>query len=685
MIEIFIEGKRLDVTADVSHLLTFALDDIKDFSSRNTTFSKTITLPGTANNNYLFGSIYDVKISNPYSSTADNVATNFNAAVSADCLIFQSRLQVFKGTLRVLEVIIDNGMIEYEVSVVGELGGLVSAIGSDKLEDLDFSAYDHIWNVGNVTGSWENVSGGSFYYPLIDYGTVSVDKVNYDIRAFRPALFVKEYIDKIMTGAGYSYTCDLFNTARFKSLVIPNNQKALQSKANEVFEVGCDTGYYLINNSGGNDTPQMAVFDYQPLLGSFTASNLNTRFTYTGTDSFVGNINLSMLFDFSHTDDQGDAIFYLYKNGAQVIEIARFQDSESLTVNLADYNIQLNQNDYLEIKCEITQTTLQTYYVYVYSATWGITSAADVWTNINYGNLITINDTIPRNISQKDFLGSIIRLFNLYLYEDQFASKKILIKPYIDFYNTTGVTDWTYKVDRSRPMRVKPMSELNSRFYNFTYKEDSDYYNELYKKTYNEVYGSMLYDSAFEFVEEKKDIQLIFSPTPLVGYAGTDKIVSAMLKKNNGVEEQMQTNIRIMQAKKVTGVTPWNIMDGLSPLVSGLTTYGYAGHYDDPDAPANDINFGVPNELYFTLTSGAINVTQFNVYWSPYMAEITDKDSKLLTCYVKLTAADIFNLNFSTFIYIDGSYWRLNKIEDWNAAEPDVCKCEFLKVINLFY
>lgn len=67
------------------------------------------------------------------------------------------------------------------------------------------------------------------------------------------------------------------------------------------------------------------------------------------------------------------------------------------------------------------------------------------------------------------------------------------------------------------------------------------------------------------------------------------------------------------------------------------------------------------------------------------MAEITDKDSKLLTCYMKLNSADVFDLDFSKLIYVDGSYWRLNKIEDWNAAEPDVCKVELLKVINTLY
>ena len=62
MMEVFIEGKKLDVSKDEASLLTFTLDDIQDFSARNCNFSKTLVFPGTANNNKLFGSIYDVQI-----------------------------------------------------------------------------------------------------------------------------------------------------------------------------------------------------------------------------------------------------------------------------------------------------------------------------------------------------------------------------------------------------------------------------------------------------------------------------------------------------------------------------------------------------------------------------------------------------------------------------------------------
>jgi hypothetical protein len=305
------------------------------------------------------------------------------------------------------------------------------------------------------------------------------------------------------------------------------------------------------------------------------------------------------------------------------------------------------------------------------------------------GTTIEMSQVIPRNVLQKDLISSIIKLFNLYLYEDS-KTKNILITPYVDFYNTdlADTVDWTYKLDRSKSIRLKPMSELNSRYYNFKFKQDSDYYNEIYRKRYNESYGDRIYDSEFEFTNEKTDIEVIFSPSVLVGYEDADKIVTTFFKLNGGVEEKADVNIRILQAKKITGVASWSIKDGLTTLKSGLTIYGYAGHYDDPDAPANDIHFGVPHELYFTLVTGAINVNnvnQFNVYWSAYMAEITDKDSKLMSAWFKLKASDINELDFRKPRHVDGSIWRLNKIEDWNADSPDVCKVELLKIINQFY
>jgi hypothetical protein len=56
----------------------------------------------------------------------------------------------------------------------------------------------------SLTISFSN-KGRGYYYPLIDYGLVSTNKKDYQYTAFRPALYVREYLDKIIRGAGYTY------------------------------------------------------------------------------------------------------------------------------------------------------------------------------------------------------------------------------------------------------------------------------------------------------------------------------------------------------------------------------------------------------------------------------------------------------------------------------------------------
>jgi hypothetical protein len=304
--------------------------------------------------------------------------------------------------------------------------------------------------------------------------------------------------------------------------------------------------------------------------------------------------------------------------------------------------------------------------------------------NISYGDTIVVNDTIPKGIFQKDFFASIVKMFNLYVYEDRLVEKKLIIKPFIDFYDGSQI-DWTAKVDRGSVMRLKPMSEFTARYYEYKYKQDNDFYAENYRKKYNEGYGDIVYDSENEFVKEKDSTELIFAPTILYQFTGTDKIYSSIYKlsNSNAAEDKMDSVIRILQAKKITGRNTWAIKNGATTLAS-YTAYGYAGHLDDPFNPQADINWGATKELFYN-ASAVTAANLFNSYWSEYIAEITDKDSKLLTCSLKLNEVDIYNLDFSKLIYIDGSLWRLNKVLDYNPMDFNVTKVELLKVIELNY
>jgi hypothetical protein len=232
------------------------------------------------------------------------------------------------------------------------------------------------------------------------------------------------------------------------------------------------------------------------------------------------------------------------------------------------------------------------------------------------------------------------------------------------------------------------MSELNSRYYQFKYKSDTDYWNELYRKRYNEGYGDRIFDSQYEFASETQTSEIIFAGTPIVGYADEDKKYSTIFKRNGNeptiTEEQIDSVIRILQAKKKTGITSWRLFtEDDTGVLGDFTKYAYAGHFNDPDNPTNDLNFGSTKELFFTGESTGTN--QFNVYYSPYMAEITDKDSRLLTCNIKFNGLQIANLDFSRYIWIDGGLYRLMRVIDYTPGTTDSCKVELLRVINKTY
>lgn len=700
--ELYIENYRLDITNEISALMNFAIDDIKDFSARSTTWSRTIVLPGTSNNNRLFGHIFQVGQSNSYNSASPNVGYNFNAAKSAPCILFQDQIQTFKGVLRLLQINLNNGfqgVCEYEVSIFGNLVGLNAALSGKLLEDLDFSAYDHVYNDGNIVASWDNPGGTGYYYPHIDYGTYSTNKHDWDIKTFRPGLYVREYIDKMITAAGYRWSCALFDTARFKKIVIPSSKKQMTVNVSTLMEATDVLGFYGHVPAYDFLTPVLGdLVRFTVVTGSGFTPNAGpdkTVFTYNG----LVTTNLKITFDFkgtfSNSSGFGQLIFNLYKNDPTVTSNLLWSGLSS-TVSPYEVGVGITVNVSMAPGDTLQWRILQTFYdsltdVYINSADFKVEAlSGSIAVPISIGDTVVLNINIPQNIRQIDFLVSIVKLFNLYVYEDKFDETLINIAPYIDYYskNTANAVDWTSKLNRNKVVKVKPMSELNAKIYKFKFKSDSDYYNDLYRKRYNEGYGDRTYDSQFEFTEQEKAFELIFSGTPLVGYGGEDKVYPTIFKRTGSdtapVEENTDSNIRILQTKKITGVTSWQLKNGTTVL-NTLTKYGYAGHLDDPDIPTNDLNFGAPKELFFILTAGSLSNNQFNVYWSNYMAEITDKNSKLVIGNFYLTAKDILNLDFSKYVYVDGIAFRLNSIKDYDATTPNDCVVELFKINTTSY
>jgi hypothetical protein len=679
--EIYIEEQKIDLLQDISTEFTYAIDDVSEFGSRNTSFSKTISIPGTANNNLIFGYIFELNNANVTVDTLPNVGYNYNVTKQANCKIFIDKVQIFKGTLRILEIVIDKETIEYQCSVFGELGGFINQLGNRRLEDLNFDAYDHTYSVANISASWDNPGGSGYYYPLIDYGSVSTGqygtaKKDFQYTTFRPALYVKEYIDKIFAGTDYTFDCSFFDTPLFTRLIIPNNQTNITALNNTSMSASAINRDMLL-------TSDPFVQYTLVTAGSFAIDGTNTLFTYSGA-TLTTNIQITLTgFVNFFNAAQPTYTVILRKNGVQIAS----QDFDAsvtrmLNCNFTAQGITFNSADTMQV--EILGTLME---IEIFTGNIGITTSTPTQVQINLGETIKVSQTIPKGIFQRDFFLSIVKMFNLYVYENKFNDKELVISPYVDFYpeNAAEALDWTNKVDRAKPLSIKPMSEVNARYYNYKFKQDNDFYNENYRKKYTEGYGDFIYDTEFDFVKETDNLEVIFAASVLYQATGQDKVFPAIYKKSNtnSAEDRMDSIIRIMQTKKITSVTSWNILN-TSTVLGSFTSYGYAGHLNDPNNSTSDINFGAPKEVQFAPS----NFTEFNLFadfHSPYLAEITNKDSKLLSCFGLLDIVDIFNLDFSKYVYIDGVLFRLNKVENFNPMEYNTTKLSFLKVINTKY
>jgi hypothetical protein len=670
MYELFIEGQKADINDQISVQLTFAIDDVANFASRETTFSKQIVLPGTAANHSIFGHVYEMGSNNPFSPGQPNIGAAFNVAQTSRAELRLNGLLVLRGIFRLTGIIKDGNFVEYEGALFGELSGLMSEISNKKLEDLDFSEYNHTWDHTTVSASWDNTPGSGYFYPLIDYGLYretaivsGLDK-DYELDTFRPALYVKQYIDKMFAAAGYTYSSTFLNTDYFKSLIIPQNKKQLTNSNPIALDRQADDAFNVTVRNRNAKFPIGSI-------GLFSANFDSDAFTLGG--SVAINAKISATISINSYNGFGTPIRIQIRKGSTVLNQITVSDVGDHSLYIE--NVFISVGDVISVR--FLDLTFGSDMEYTGDFNVYTTTATEAFATS--GAQLYINDSIPKGIFQKDFLASIVKMFNLYIWEDKENEKRLNIEPYINYLNANDI-DWTYKVARDKSWQISPMGNLNGRIFEYKYKDDNDFYNESYRKKFNQNYADRQFDTGFQFSADRVSTEIIFASSPLIQYPGTDKYLVPIYKKSNelSAEDRMDSNIRILFSKKKSCDT-WNIRLGINSYPK--TSYGYAGHLDDPITPTQDLNFGAPGEVYFTASTYP-STNLFNRFWSGYIAQIADKDSKILRCYVYLKPIDIAQLDFANPIFIDGVRFRLNKITDYDYTNNELVQVELLKIIE---
>jgi hypothetical protein len=70
----------------------------------------------------------------------------------------------------------------------------------------------------------------------------------------------------------------------------------------------------------------------------------------------------------------------------------------------------------------------------------------------------------------------------------------------------------------------------------------------------------------------------------------------------------------------------------------------------------------------------------YNVYYQPYVDDLTNIENKIYSCKMFLYPQDIQQLRWNERILINNTYFRINRITNYNASEQSICDVELVKL-----
>lgn len=729
MVKIVLSTGELDVAETLSLPITFNIGDIRDLSARKGTFSKTVTLDGTKNNNELLGHYYDVNIQ----------AGTFNINALTKCQVIQNGVPILDEALLQLvsvnKVQANNSYedeVSYTVLIKDSRAEFFTAITNVNLTDLDFSDLNHAFDSSAIVGSFANTVTDGYKY-VMPYNNSNVFNAN----DFKPAIYAKTYFDRIFAVAGFTYTWAGLTAAHFDKLLIPYNGDTNDQNYDDyrveatntwtttnVQATGYNVTFIESVDSGWSElVDTQGIFD--PALGEYT-SPFNTNSTagehYVYTLNIGGSISLdntsggtaylNSLFPVGDNYNRyrvfarvsvggvGNAIVYgqtsvLYPSTTPLVTgstiVLTFAESLSIPVGgnglilgIASGDIQV-----LEVGVEVVSFDnsngtgqLQT------NSFWfdgggnfvDVNVVLDLSTinmvvlpsnNIQVsGSTLTMNQYVPVEIKQSDFVKAIFQMYNLYIEQDVDNPYNLILRHRDEYYDSGAEKDWSQKLSKDRPQELMFLPDVTNKKLKLTYAPDEDGPNVAYTQATGEIYGQIEYTFENEYVKDVDVKELLFSPTPIyrtVFGAYVPAIVGAA----------PNVNIRILYDGGVGTCQPYDIVEFGTTGEFGLTNYPMIGHFNDPLYPTFDINFGT-NDYYFYEVGTLTNNNLYNLYWRRTVNQINV--GKMLIGYFDLDEVDIQSLKLNDRIYIDNSWWNINKIADYNANNNQLTKVELISV-----
>jgi hypothetical protein len=658
--------QRTDLFNDETVSITQVIQDVQDISKIFTDFSKSFTIPATAENNRLFKHYYNYDIDG-----------GFDARVRIDAYIEIDSNRFNSGKVKLEGVDLKNNQpYAYKVTYYGDTVKLNDLIGEDKLNALDLSDYNQVYNADEVLHAFQqDPTSEHVIVPFIS----NTNRYYYDSSSGHSEdernLFYQ-------SGTGHNHGLlweDLKYALRIDKIIQAIQTKYGLTFSNDFFDVN-NLDYYQLfmwlhrakgkvqGVEGGILPPELV--NYWPV-----STESISQFVSTNTLQLFQNADASNSYIQTVTSSTSDYKIIVFRNGVLYAQSNTLNGNAYFDLNyldVAEYTFFIQSQTVITIQLNIT---LPYFGVDIYGV---IVPMQD-----NYGTpSFNTNNTFTFDISQQipdikilDFLTGIFKIFNLTAYVENGV---IIVKTLNDYYSTGNVYNITkyIKVDSKSVNVALPFKQIEFGYddtktllalkhnQQFNYDWGKEIYNEL-PEIEGGVYKVTLPFSHFKYErlhdvndDSVKDIQW--------GYSATDNFNSA----TGNYEAALGKPLLFYPILKNSGGFSFKKTTSTHELI-----YSYilpSNSLDiDPNNSISNINFKA--ELNEWTASNEFTDTLFLKYYQDYIMQVFNPKNRLTKIKAILPISIMMNFKLNDRFKIVDRLFRINKITtNLTTGESDI-------------
>lgn len=699
----------LDVS-DVSIKGNYSAKEIQDLASQKSDFTQAFTLPFTQVNNDFFSHFYDVV----------SVDGSFNSSIKCEADIYVDSNIVFSGYLQLLNV--NNSTKYYEALVFGVISNIATSLDEKQLNELDLSEFSHALTAANVEDSWSGnttyttsagQTGEEILYPIADYGynynNASLNgAIDEGISAtkLKPAINVKVLFEKILASIGYTINSTFFASDFFAKqyMTLANVAESVATNFQDAFKVGLSANNTFSSSSvsptvteidfnldsslnffdlGGNYDASASTPFYEVPITGYYQFRINLRYSFLNTNNTTAKLQLRKL---------NSATYGFNIDGNFDGENTNFFNDVStsgVTMDIVTDEIFLNANDQVYLAVSIASPSGNTLtinnFVPPFRSNFSL-FAAPIQSEGSIVDLSANNNILPTE-KQVDFISAICSRYNLIIEMDKDVANQLNIEPAQDYFDAGTSKDWSNKIDLNKDVKLKPTNEFRKERILMSDLDDEDRLNYYWQETYDEVYNSYTAEFNGDFGKDDLEIKSIFSSWNTKRPQGHDMLIAMPYKSDNGEVTFVKIKPRLFAYSGLKDCQPYRFWSYTTGSYSTKTSYPFCNHYlmsgDTVVSTDSDIRFKTKYayDLQFYVDSQPVNDT-YAKCWRKYLNNIYSEDARILIANFYLTPEDIAEFKYNDKIFIQNSYYRINKITSYALGKNQSTKVELIKSIE---